>query len=138
MNISKEEFLIREEKIRILEKKLNQEDLLSFRLKITASVKDPDTYSVLVYVLGLGFHHLYLKQYFFFLLDFTTSIIFWISLYNLIFMDEPLLYDIFIFAGLYNVVDFLYCLLNSQYIVDIENLKRSEKLISNYNEQTVT
>ncbi len=124
----------REEDIRRKESGLSQFDLLSYRQQITKNTKDPDTYAVLVYSLGLGVHHLYLKKYLHFFLDFITGLTFWISLILFVFNGHGLPWQVTILAIIYNVLDFIYCLCFSQKIVRLWNIEFAEGLVRKHSQ----
>ena len=119
----------REEAIRQQERSLPESSLLAYRRTVSRRVKDPDTYAALVYGLGFGLHHLYLGAIFCFVLDLITSSVVWISLFLLIMTGAPLPWELMLLSGLYNVADFVYCLIFSQRIVRLSNIRLSESLL---------
>ncbi|MBF0144909.1 MAG: M48 family metallopeptidase [Magnetococcales bacterium] len=86
-------------------------------------IRDPDTYAVLGWSLGLGLHHVYLRRWWSFLLDLVTSIVFYGGLIAW-FITGALSFPILtILAFLYNTFDTLYCVILSQRIVQYHNLR---------------
>ena len=122
----------REEDVRKHESILPEDNLLTYRRQIRNNYKDPDTYAVLVYSLGLGFHHLYLKKYIHFFLDFITGMTFWISFIMFVLTDHGLPWQLTIPAIIYNILDFIYCLCFSQKIVRVWNIELAEILVRKY------
>ena len=119
----------REEAIRQQERSLPESSLLAYRRTVSSRVKDPDTYAALVYGLGFGLHHLYLGALLCFVLDLITSSVVWISLFLLVMTGAPLPWELMLLSGLYNVADFVYCLIFSQRIVRLSNIRLSESLL---------
>ena len=124
--------------------KLNKESRKEYHNRFLKQFKDVDTYVTLCYIIGIGIHHLYLKKYKFFILDFLTSS-FWILslIYILFIQDLPIniYYEIYgktVFISFvclfYNVLDFLICLIFSQQIVGNNNQNNAEKILQELNQ----
>ena len=122
----------REERLRLAERALSPDQLLSYRRQVSRRLKDPDTYAVLVYCLGLGIHHLYLRKFGHFVADFMAGLVFWISLLLYLLTGQGLPWSITILAFLYCIGDFLYCLFLAQRIVRVWNLKLCENLLKGF------
>ena len=121
-----------EEILRSKEKKLNESVLKKYRKLYADKVRDPDTFATLTYCLGIGIHHLYLGNFFSFLLDFFTSVYWLIALYSYFFIisgfNKESSYLLF-FCITYSIIDWIICLFFSQRIVRRHNIKLGYKII---------
>lgn len=121
-----------EEALRARERALPEAALQDYRSANRKTIKDPDTYAVLVYGLGFGLHHIYIGHVIWFLLDAVASAIFWGNVIMAMTTDAAPTLALMFIAMLYNVVDFVYCLFSSQAIVRRRNFHASEKLLALY------
>ena len=111
----------KEEQLRSAMKQLSDEKRAAVYSKLVKECKDPDTYAALNWSLFVGFHHLYLKQYFRALIDWVCVFIGVVLL-----LADLSLGIVFILA----VTLFeLYQLFRSQIIVQDYNNELLEKLL---------
>ncbi|MBF0109971.1 MAG: hypothetical protein HQL76_12420 [Magnetococcales bacterium] len=92
--------------------------------------RDPDTYVVLCWSLGLGLHHLYLRRWGSFLLDLSFSLILYGGLIAWFLLGTPPFPILMTLAFFYNTIDTLYCLLLSQRIVQHHNIRLGQNLLA--------
>ncbi|MCE0495866.1 hypothetical protein [Vibrio salinus] len=111
---------VKEEMLRLAVSELSDEKRHLYYQHISDEIKDPDTYAVLTWSLIGGFHHLYLKKYPQFIVEFTVLII---CIIALVFGVDLALWGIVTLA-VYELPQLFF----SQKIARLYNLRVSERV----------
>lgn len=112
-----------EERLRVALRELSDEQRKIYYSFVTSRLRDPDTYVVLCWSLGLGLHHLYLGRWRAFLFDLLAGLCLYGTVIFLVFHGYGVLPVLLLLgAFLYASVDTLYSLVLSQRIVQKHNI----------------
>ncbi|MBF0133735.1 MAG: hypothetical protein HQL75_14265 [Magnetococcales bacterium] len=112
-----------EDQLRLHVGHLSEESKKRYYAIVKPRIRDPDTYAVLCWSLGLGLHHVYLRRWWSFALDLATSVGIYLILILWMIRGE-LSFPILLVLGLVlNIFDTFYHAILSQRIVQEHNIR---------------
>ncbi|HAT50576.1 MAG: hypothetical protein HQL07_19480 [Nitrospirae bacterium] len=127
-----------EDQLRLQVGRLSEESRRRYYATIKPLIRDPDTYAVLCWSLGLGLHHVYLRRWWSFLLDLATSVGIYLILVIWMIRGE-LLFPILLTLGVVlNVFDTFYHAILSQRIVQEHNIRLCQSTLESLAPPTTT
>jgi len=95
--------------------------------------KDPDTYVTLTWIIGLGFQHIYSKNYKLLFANIISTTFIIIQMICLVFNNEYFYLLFFLIAISFNLFDFIKSLFFSEKIIREYNLNLQYRLLNRYN-----
>ena len=95
--------------------------------------KDPDTYVTLTWIIGLGFQHIYSKNYKLLFANIISTTFIIVQMISLVYNNEYFYLLFFLIAISFNLFDFIKSLFFSEKIIRNYNLNLQFRLLNRYN-----